>query len=175
IKHACKKLLPRYDNIRSSLTFYFQQNMACHSMVQEKIKKCNWKALGAQLYDDRMRFPFVFEEEEQRYINAALNRVAKKYFIEIFPLGSKPSILAMKMELELLDRESRKIKNRLAARKQVAKAARKKEGFERKKERVADRLEREKEDKKAARALRASTDSWTEDDEDFGVGGLFEG
>ncbi|KAL8845874.1 MAG: hypothetical protein Q9221_008993 [Calogaya cf. arnoldii] len=166
---------PSYDYIRPNLTFYFSQNMLCHSTVHYKLTKCDWKALGAQLYDDRMQIPFFFEKEKQRHMNAALDRVAKEYFIEISSLASKPSILAMKKELELLDRERRKIRKRIAAQEQEVNVARKKESFERKKERVADRLEREKEEKKEARASRDRTDSWTEDDDDFGVCGLFEG
>ncbi|KAI4262397.1 MAG: hypothetical protein L6R42_002427 [Xanthoria sp. 1 TBL-2021] len=173
IKDACDKLIIDYNNMVSCISFYSERNKACHNMVSEKVERCDWEALGKQLYRDRAEIPAIFQGDEQRNMTEALNRVAKRYFTKVSPVNSEPSKLAVQLRLELLKRQVKKGKNKLAAMEKKEKSEKRKATLGRKKVRVADRLEREKENKKAARVSRATTDRWTEDDEDFGMGGLF--
>lgn len=173
IKDACDKLMLNYNNLEYCISFYSERNKACHNMVSEKVERCDWKALGKQLYYDRAEIPSVFRGDEQRNMTEALNRAAKRYFTKVSPVTSEPSKVAVQLGLELAERQLKKGKNKLAAMEKKEKSEKRKAALGRKKVRVADRLVREKENKKAARASRASTDRWAEDDEDFGMGGLF--
>lgn len=173
IKDACDKLAIDYNNMEYCISFYSERNKACHNMVSEKVERCDWKALGKQLYHDREEIPSVFGGDEQRNMTEALDRVARRYFTKLLPVNSEPSKLAVQLGVELAKRQLKKGENRLAAMEKKEKSEKRKATLDRKKIGVAERLEKEKENKKAARASRDSTDRWTDDGDDFGMGGLF--
>ncbi|KAI4225638.1 MAG: hypothetical protein L6R36_003754 [Xanthoria steineri] len=172
IAAACDELCLNYDNIAYCIAFYSERNEACHNMVTEHIKRCDWPALAKQLVSDRAEMPAVYGEEEARNLNYALDRIEKRFFTKLWP-RVEVTVFAEELSNKRLRDLLTKSTNRLLALEQSAKKE------EEKKEETAslaqkrDQLESEKEDKQSARASKASTDSWTDETDDFGLGGFF--
>ncbi|KAL8858780.1 MAG: hypothetical protein Q9178_004697 [Gyalolechia marmorata] len=147
IKNACDRLLLDFENMEFCIGFYSDRNKACHSMVSDKVARCDWEALGRQLCLDREEMTSVFNGEQLRQMTEALDRVAKRYF----------------------EKQRRPI-NRLVAAERTEKKEKELASLARKKNRVRRQLEKEKSSKKAARASRDSTENWTEVNDDLGFG-----
>ncbi|KAL8878016.1 MAG: hypothetical protein Q9192_008542, partial [Flavoplaca navasiana] len=152
IKDACDKLVLDYDNMEYCIQFYSDRNKACHNMVSEKVARCDWEALGRQLYLDRDELTAVFQGEQQDHMIEALDRVAKRYFNKVSLHKSEPSLLAQRLKVEMADRIAKKERNKLIRLEQLEKKDKKLASLQRKKNRVKRQLEKEKSSKKAARA-----------------------
>ncbi|KAL8918352.1 MAG: hypothetical protein Q9172_005463 [Xanthocarpia lactea] len=113
------------------------------------------------------------ENEQQRHMTEALDRVAKRYFKKVLLHKSEPSLLALRVKVEMQDRIAKKARNKLVAAERTEKKEERLVNLGRKKNRVKRQLEKEKSSKKIARASRDSTEDWTEVNEDLDFGEFF--
>ena len=72
--------------------------------------------LGCQrIYLDRDELTSVFDGEQQRHMTEALDRVAKRYSKKVLLHKSEPSLLGLRLKVEMQDRIAKKARNKLVA------------------------------------------------------------